>query len=447
MERRARESLGAAVGVAVGLRAPHAVARDLQVHGLRDVDRAVGVGALQHGRDQHERLERRARLAVALRREVEGPVAVAARRGHRLDVAVVGVDRDDRRARVALQIEPALDRGAALLLQLRVDRRVDLQPALAVHADAVALDQLVLHVVEEVRLTARREAVCRVQLDRLGRRVGGIRLGDVAVVGHRLEDLVAALQRRALVLERVVLRGRLREAGDHRRLVEREVLGVLAEVGERGRLDADRRASLHGPVRHVVQVVLEDPALVVLLLELGGHLGLADLALEVALRVLDVERAHQLLRDRRAALHGLPRGEVLPAGADHALVVDAVVLVEALVLDGDRRLAQRDRHVVPRDRGADLGRLHVAEPGAVRGEDLGDRALVDRLQVVDVGCRGGDRRDVADHRRDADQDDRQEHAEREQDLLADAALVAALAFLSLAVGHPEGRRRRLPTLR
>ena len=91
---------------------------------------------------------------------------------------------------------------------------------------------------------------------------------------------------------------------------------VLVEEDLRRGLDADRGAPADRAERHGVEVVLEDPALGVLLLELGGQLGLADLALEVAARVLDVERAHQLLGDRRAALHVLAGLDVLHAGAD-----------------------------------------------------------------------------------------------------------------------------------
>ena len=65
--------------------------------------------------------------------EVEGAVLVGAARRHRADVAVRGSIDDDRRARVGRVVELAVDRLARpAVLQLRVDRRVDLQPAAAV---------------------------------------------------------------------------------------------------------------------------------------------------------------------------------------------------------------------------------------------------------------------------------------------------------------------------
>jgi hypothetical protein len=213
---------------------------------------------------------------------------------------------------------------------------------------------------------------------------------------------------------------------------------VLAVVGLGRGLDADRRLSVDGPVRDVVQVLLEDPLLRPLLLELLGHLGLADLALEVARRVLDVERADELLGDRGPALDRLARGDVLHAGADHALEVDSLVLVEAPVLDRDRRLPDRDRHVLPHDRRALLGRLDVAEPGAVGRVDDRARALVDRLELVDVGRRGGHGDHPGDRREHDQHGDRDEHAETQQHPAANMAMAAALAYVSLAVGH--GRR-------
>ena len=52
--------------------------------------------------------------------------------------------------------------------------------------------------------------------------------------------------------------------------------------------------------------------------------------------------ARQLLRDRRAALHGFAGAQVGDHGAQHRHAVDAFVLVEAPVLDREKRL----RHVV-----------------------------------------------------------------------------------------------------
>ena len=107
----------------------------------------------------------------------------------------------------------------------------------------------------------------------------------------------------------------------------------------RAGLDADGGLAADGAVRHAVEVLREDPELAlaarVQVLEVLGELRLADLALERALLLARVEVADELHRERRAALDLVAVLEVLHAGADDALEVDALVLVEAAVLDRD----------------------------------------------------------------------------------------------------------------
>ena len=76
------------------------------------------------------------------------------------------------------------------------------------------------------------------------------------------------------------------------------------------------------------------------------------------------------------------------------------------------------------------------EAGAVGGEDLRVLALVDGLQRVDVGRRGGDVLSTqipAPPARDAD--DREDQGEHEQDLLADRAACVRPLTSALACGH------------
>ena len=73
------------------------------------------------------------------------------------------------------------------------------------------------------------------------------------------------------------------------------------------------------------------------LVDARGHDHLADLAL-VADVVADQQVFRDLLRDGRAALRPAGLGDVGDEGADQAALVDALVLIEALVLGGDERL-------------------------------------------------------------------------------------------------------------
>src|SRR6185503_4587095 len=89
------------------------------------------------------------------------------------------------------------------------------------------------------------------------------------------------------------------------------------------------------PEVHEVEVVDEDLALAELLLEVDRQHRLARLGGEVAFAA-DAERVlDELLGDGRATLGDGTRVDVLEQGPRRTAPVDAVVLVELPVLDGD----------------------------------------------------------------------------------------------------------------
>ena len=122
---------------------------------------------------------------------------------------------------------------------------------------------------------------------------------------------------------------------------EVQLRGGLVEEDARRRLHADRRLAADGAVGDAVQVGGEDVVLAVDFLVVERELGLDDLLPERALVAAQVEVAHQLHRDRRAALQRGAVGDVLDRRAEDAREVDAVVFVEALVLDRHRRVLER----------------------------------------------------------------------------------------------------------
>jgi hypothetical protein len=218
------------------------------------------------------------------------------------------------------------------------------------------------------------------------------------------EDVVAALPGPLGVEDRVVVGGCLRQAGQHGGLLQGQLPDRLGEVDPRGGLDADRGGPVDRPVGGAVEVLAEDRALGEFLLVLQRQLRLLDLALEVALGVGDAEVAHQLHRDRRAALDDLAGLDVLHEGAQAALVVDPVMFEEALVLDRHGGVAEVGGDAVDGDRGARLFGGDVAEAFAVAGDQDRVAAAVDRFAVgerrrlrgdVDHPGSGGDRADRA----------------------------------------------------
>ena len=107
----------------------------------------------------------------------------------------------------------------------------------------------------------------------------------------------------------------------------------------------------------------------------------------------------QLHRQRRGPLERAAAAEdVLDPGAEDALVVERAVLVEAAVLDRDRRLLERSAGSGSRGTGvAERVRVDVAEQRAVGREHLRTAVpRIARLELVEVGRRVGDRDDPAD---------------------------------------------------
>ena len=88
---------------------------DLSLHGLRE--------------DEH--LEGRPRLPLPVGRDVERDPLPGLGDGHRADLARRGLDRDDRARRIVLSVERAENGVGRRRLHLRVERRVDVQPAAA----------------------------------------------------------------------------------------------------------------------------------------------------------------------------------------------------------------------------------------------------------------------------------------------------------------------------
>ena len=169
---------------------------------------------------------------------------------------------------------------------------------------------------------------------------------------------------------------------------------MLVEVGDACGLDAVGAMT----VVDRVEVHQQDLFLGVGLLHLDGDVGLADLALEGLLELLVRQDrvAHELLGDGRGALGAA--GELRDDGSANADGVDAVVTVEALVLDVDGALPDVGRDLVLRD-GAAVLEVERRDDVAVRvidlarlGNEVGVGGGVVR-QVLEPGLDHGAERD------------------------------------------------------
>ncbi len=405
-------------------------------------DRPARERSVLEGGSEGERLESRARLAPALRGEVVGSLSrfevltEFETRCHHLDGPCSVVDHRQGTGGAVDVPEPRPEDPIRLLLEGVVDRHGDLEAA-------ASLAGFVRRRAAEESLLAlgvcRTEAVFRIPEDLLAggddhlwrqffevlmwRRFQRLALGDAGlgrcdelVVGHLVDHRVASCEHHVRVVAHVV-EGRVPDGDDHGcGFCDRQFVEFLAEVLLGGRLDAVRVL----PEELGVHVELEDLVLRVAPLELCGHDGLADLALDGALVGQEV-LLDDLLGDRGAAgeVAGL---HVEDGGPSDRLEVDAPVLVEVAVLCGDDRPLDEIGDVLERSRLAvafrelaekdPVGRVELGEPPdgrelqeiVVRVADVGRFEIFDRSER----CVGLQESEQPGERRREDDDDADE---------------------------------------
>ncbi len=110
---------------------------------------------------------------------------------------------------------------------------------------------------------------------------------------------------------------------------------MLAEIAARRGFGAVQP----GAEVHLVQIQLEDLVLGVFVLDQRGEDHLLQLA-GVGLLQREETHARELLRDRAGALRAVAFAEVRDRRAGHANEVDALMIVEALILDREHRLLE-----------------------------------------------------------------------------------------------------------
>ncbi len=331
------------------------------------------VGRLHPGFERgeiDEQLERGSRLALGLGRAVVDRIDIVATADHRPH-CTVAIDGDQRalglrrrvggdgafrcRLHVGIERGPDLDRLGVL-----VDQGVELgKGPVGEIADAVLLGG-------------------RLDLDRRRIDLSGALGRDEAILDHRLEHDFRTVARGLDVGGRRIVGRRLHEAGDDRRLAERQAAGAVAEEAARGSVDAvGATAEIDA-----VEIELENLVLRELPLDRERKNAFLDLAAEGA-AVGQEDVAGELLGDGRAAL--CPASGVDPdlGGANDADRVDAEMRAEALVLDRD--------HGGPHLRGDLLVRKplpeagpNVDQDGTVGGPDPDHLAKVGALRELGI---------------------------------------------------------------
>ena len=165
---------------------------------------------------------------------------------------------------------------------------------------------------------------------------------EPAIFDHLREHRITPLQRAFRVQHRVVVAIALEHAGQRRAFQNVQLIGRFAEIGSRGHLDAIRVVEK----RYRVQIGFENLVLAVGRLDLQRGDRFLHLARQRrrAADLVGIEVARELLRDRRAALPvAAKRVQRRRSGAPP---VDAVMLIETMVLGRDQRVDHVRRDVL-----------------------------------------------------------------------------------------------------
>ena len=215
-------------------------------------------------------------------------------------------------------------------------------------------------------------------------------LGNQLLLQHGLEHQIGSaldgLRRapaRALVIAAagIVAVGISDNGGDGGAFAQRQILKILAEVVLRGDLHAVAGAAEEDDVH----VSLENLLLGETLLDLHGEIGLLHLA-AIGLLAAEHGQLDQLAGERGRAL-GAAAHEVVDDGAHLALQVDAVVLEEALVLDGDDGVDEVLGNLVDLHVDSVLRALELRNQTALAVVD--ERGLGLRADLVQIQIRRG----------------------------------------------------------
>ncbi len=360
---------------------------------------AVGrQAALQRG-EIDERLERRAGLALGGDRTVELALPVIAAADHGAHCAV----RCHRNQRALADLELV-----AFLCQFLVERLfgVGLQACINGRRNRDVFVNMAEHVIERVHhpvgdVIDRAVAGLRHDARRLRQRHALVALADEVKPGHHFEHDLGSFLSRIEIAGGCQSRGRAHQAGQQSRFGEGYLLGGFAEIALRGLFNAVGA----GPEIDTIQIELEDLRFRKIAFQPQREQQFLQLAVDRTF-LSQKEIFRQLLRDGGAALGHAAMPNVGDQRARDAVRVDAVMLVEAPILDGDeglrnvvRQFFQRQNGAAPIAAGGERMALIIHDPD--RGRPLGNCQRLDRRQVgAGPGQRadGGDDEPQADHR-------------------------------------------------
>ncbi len=260
-------------------------------------------------------------------------------------------------------------------LQVRVDGGADRQPAAEKLVFAEVAAELAADLVGEIVARRQRRAERRViaglhREQRLGHCGFVGRIGDIAVLAHLFQHVVAPRHGVVVLALGMQVAGALRERGEIGGILRLELVEGLVEIGLRRRSHAKRVLA----EEDLVEVEAKDLLLVQRGFEPGGEDQLLDLALGRAVG-REQEVFHHLLGDRRGAAQPAAARRFQRRG-HHAAHVIALVDVEVLVLGRDKGVFHQIGNLLGRGVEAALAGKLVHQPATARVDPADRRRLV-----------------------------------------------------------------------
>ena len=316
---------------AFGIAAQRVFGAIAALHDLGVVDAVVRIPAVLKRGEIDEQLEGRSGLALRLRGPVEGRFGVIGAPDHRHHFAI-GPHRHQRHL-CAAQRSPARHLPGDVL-QPAVERSGQGLPLVTAFRQLARLRQGPIGEIGAGRQVALGPDVERGRTN--ARRLG---LGQIARRHHRADHRLHPPFGPLVMLDRIVTRGRLHQAGQHRRLTVGQVFGPAIEEMEARRAQAIDVVAEIG-VRQIAfeNLVLGEPAF-----QPEGDQHLARLAGQRLFGRQEGEFGELLGDGRSAAISG-------PGGTRDAARIDSPMRIEAPVLNGQKRLDHMRRQCGDLDR-------------------------------------------------------------------------------------------------
>ncbi len=363
----------------------------------------------------NQRLQRRADRPAGIQCAVESRIAAVASGDHRAQRTATPIRDHHRALHDAFAVETIQrfrHHQFGLALQNRINAGEHAQTAGGDLAHAVALTQFALRPVQHGRNFSAQRARRLHDAQRLLLPALGV-FGRQLLHGNQpAQHMIAPRPCTVRMPPRRVIRRSADDTDQQRRFGQIQFGQRFAKVVACSQTDAVDRALTVLAEKDLVQIGFENFVLAVVPVQHQRHQAFTDFPPPAALVIEEIV-FHQLLGQRRSALHGFPLTDIGPGGAQYRPETDAVMAVEVFVFSGDQGFHQRWRcigqphqfaifialrAVTAKQQGIQSRRFHrdtvfpqLLHAGALQGDF--DFAFW-RTEIAELKCTGNDQETI-----------------------------------------------------